>query len=502
MTNERHLHVRSRYRAFFSPDSSARPFRIRIQAGALRERGGVLVMFAVTCLLIFGIFGLAFDLARLYNRRIDMQIVADAVALAAARELNGTPLGLANALDKADKAAKKITYGFDHSEIAWSESAIRFSDKPGTGAAWMDAGSAADSPQLKRLLYVKVDTRDLPTPHGTINTTFIRVLPNTPSTASANGRAIAGPSMINVTPFAICAMSSSKEEMLNHPGSAGPPVVAATVEMMEYGFRRGVGYDLMQLPIATTPQHFLVNPVAAPGTVGSSEITDAEVGPFLCAGTMGMSRVTDPNGGGLTVDSTFLFSTLFDRFNSRFDNYTTANCDPWTAPPDTNVRSYDRSVAANVPWINPATGPQVAQPAPATPAQHGLIWSFAKAVPWSSYTSSGGSEPVAGYATFNTTNWSSLYPGPPGPLGTYNNGTASPYSTITTLPALARRPGIRYRRVLNVPLLACPVSGSTATVRGIGKFFMTMPATSSQLFAEFAGLASEGALATKVELQP
>jgi Flp pilus assembly protein TadG len=492
MTDARQLQVKLRDDpAVCLPDGWTRPFRIRLRP-ARAQRGGVLIMFALTCLLIFGIFGLTLDLGRLYNRRIDMQTVADAVALAAARELNGTPQGLANALVKAGNAAEKIKYGFDHSPIAWSESAISFSEKPGTGATWLDAGSAADSANLNRLLYVKVDTNDLPTPHGTINTTFIRVLPNTPTTASANGRATAGPSMINVTPFAICAMSSFEKEPLAHPASAGPPAVAAVNELIEYGFRRGVSYDLMRLPNASAPQNFLVNPVASPGTMGSAaEITDAAVGPFVCTGTMAMPQVTDSNSRPITVASPFPLSTLFDRFNSRFDNFTTGNCDPWTAPPDTNIQSFDRSVAANVPWMNPRPVSQV-----------GLLWSFAKAVPWSSYTS-GASEPTAGYVTFTTTNWRSLqYPGSPGPLGTYNNGTASPYTTIVTLPAPARRPGLRNRRVLNVPLLACPVSGSTATVRAIGKFFMTMPATGGQLHAEFAGLASESALATRVEFHP
>jgi hypothetical protein len=55
---------------------------------------------------------------------------------------------------------------------------------------------------------------------------------------------------------------------------------------------------------------------------------------------------------------------------------------------------------------------------------------------------------------------------------------------------------------LNLPLLACPVSGDKATVLGIGKFFMTVPATATSLYGEFAGLVSEQALGSQVQLYP
>jgi hypothetical protein len=61
---------------------------------------------------------------------------------------------------------------------------------------------------------------------------------------------------------------------------------------------------------------------------------------------------------------------------------------------------------------------------------------------------------------------------------------------------------LRDRRVLNIPLLACPVGGGTATVLAVGKFFMTVPATATSLYAEFAGTVSPGTLGTDVELYP
>jgi hypothetical protein len=61
---------------------------------------------------------------------------------------------------------------------------------------------------------------------------------------------------------------------------------------------------------------------------------------------------------------------------------------------------------------------------------------------------------------------------------------------------------MRGRRVLNIPLLACPVSGDRATIRAIGKFFMTVPAKSNLLIGEFAGVTPEQSLGTRVRLYP
>ena len=62
--------------------------------------------------------------------------------------------------------------------------------------------------------------------------------------------------------------------------------------------------------------------------------------------------------------------------------------------------------------------------------------------------------------------------------------------------------GVRNRRVLNVALLSCPVSGSRASVLGVGRFFMTVPADSTHLYAEFAGLVPEQSLNIQMKLYP
>ena len=67
------------------------------------------------------------------------------------------------------------------------------------------------------------------------------------------------------------------------------------------------------------------------------------------------------------------------------------------------------------------------------------------------------------------------------------------------------RKGAAGRRVLNVALLSCPVPAgalATATVLGIGKFLMTVPATATSVRAEFGGLVAEQSLGGAVELYP
>jgi hypothetical protein len=306
-----------------------------------------------------------------------------------------------------------------------------------------------------------------------------------------------------------------------NPGSATPTPTPSNVELVEYGFRRGVSYDLMQLnPSGTSAQNFLIDPVAPPGTTGSADdMLTANVSPFVCSGTMVMTRVS---GGNLTVSAPFPLAALADHLNSRFDQYPAGGCDPYSAPPDANVRAYDRTVAASVAWMTAVPSEQgaktltsggerwtIADPLPAPPTNtdliYGVLWSYAKAVPYSSYVA-GAPEPTGGYAPFSTTAWATLYdPGRPSTTASYPGST--PYAQTSgpfflAPPTTSHRPGVRQRRVLNVPLLACPVSGSGASVLAVAKFFMTMPATSTQLFAEFGGLASEQALVTQVELYP
>lgn len=468
-----------------------------------RDTGAIGVMFAGALIVMFGFFALALDLSQLYNRKMELQNVADTVALAAAPELDGTPAGIANALAKGSAPFTAepgtMTYQYGNQSMAWNDSAMEFGATP--GGPWQSAADAKAKPG--GLLYVKVDTTGLNADYGAVTTLFAQVIGN-PAVTSTSTRAIAGRSALKVTPLGICAMRDEEHRAHN-------------TELEEYGFRRGVSYNLLDLNRVTSTEGatFIVNPL--PG--GAPITSAATLAPFVCSGTMAMARLT---GGRVTVSSNFPIKDLLNEFNSRFA--ATTACDARTAPTDINVKEY---LYAGIAWMSPApqqqsallqnsedrrwtvAGPDTA-PAGTTGPQYGPLWSYAKAVPFTAYTE-GVPEPPAGYATFDVSAWATLYnPGQP------KTSTVTPYPTSLIRPTpysqtsgtgFYKNPGVGVRmladrRVLNLPLLACPVSGSKAVVLGVGKFFMTVQATETGLYGEFAGLASDQSLGTRVVLYP
>jgi Flp pilus assembly protein TadG len=478
------------------------------------QRGAMGIIFGVMLFVLFGFMGFALDLSLLYNRKVELQALADAAAIAAASQLVGTNAGVLKALDAAATEATNFKYQYRKRSVTWSDTAIKFSSSTALDAIWLDSSSAKAAPQ--GLLFAKVDTSALNAAYGTVDTIFMRILPDGATTSVIRATAIAGRSSLNVVPLAICALSPIKA---NQRGNTGPP---PNVELEEYGFRRGVSYDLMNLnPNSTTvpgtAENFVIDPIAPLESVGSPLNTSVDVvGPFVCVGRIPKPRLT---GKTIAVSRLFPIGSLFNQLNSRFDQYIGGLCKPNQAPPDTNVKAYDSAVS--VPWMAPAPGilyqtagtltqgghlytiaSPLSPPAGTTASMYGPLWSFAKAVPYSSYVD-GVPEPANGYATFGTAAWTTLY----NPLQASNSYPATTPYLAGTLPNFlappVNGPGIRFRRVLNVPLLSCPVdpgANVTATVLGIGRFFMTVPATNTTISAEFAGLVPEESLGGPVEL--
>lgn len=468
-----------------------------------RAGGAIAVMFAASLFVICGFMGLALDLSMAYNRKVEMQNLANTVALAAATELNGTAAGVTAAVQRASERllvmpdmGGGMTYQYSTKAMTWSSDAIEFGATP-TGP-WVSAATAQAQPL--EMLFAKVETSALDPAYGEVATSFIQVLLPSAAVMSMTGHAVAGRSAIKVVPMGICAMRP--EAARDHAG-----------ELEEYGFRRGVSYDLMQLnPDATgAGMHFMINPLVAPGTPGLAPAPSAEsVSPFICTGTMAMSKVT---GGDVVVKASFPLDALFASFNSRFETYTPP-CRRETAPPDTNIKAYTYN-NGSVPWMDAApsgqsaaqsladgkrwtvVGPDVT-PIGTTAGMYGPLWSYAKPAKFSSYVA-GAPEPLAGYSTFGTSDWVTLYnPGQPKPK---SYPATVPYlQTSATYASKPTGTSVRGRRVLNIPLLACPVSGDRATIRAIGKFFMTVPAKPNLLIGEFAGVTPEQSLGTRVRL--
>lgn len=464
-----------------------------------RENGAVAIMAIGAIIIICGFCSLALDLSRVYNRKVELQSVADAAALHAAVELDGTKAGLTKAVQKVSSLfAIPVryggpSYGYVAEAMTWSDDAIRFSTTP--DGPWLSSSEAADQSDPNGLLYVQVDTRGLDSAYGQVQTIFLPVVSNDDAITSTGGRAVAGPSAIAVVPFGICAMHPDEKHDRNG-------------ELEEHGFRRGVSYDLMQLnPAATaTGQTFLIHPFSGPGSTGTSASDFDIVAPAVCTGTIGVARVT---GGKISVSTPFPLEDYFEQFNSRFDSYT-APCDPETAPPDKNVKPYDVSTGG-VPWMETTPAVQasvyedlvnkkrwsVAGPSPSpggtTADAYGPLWSYARAVKYAHPMPSGG------YVAYVPANWKDLYT--PGQPKAKSYPSSTPYQAGGATHGLSpSRTGVANRRVLNVPLLSCPVSENSATVVGIGRFFMTVKADDKSLHAEFAGLAAEQTLRTRVRL--
>ncbi len=490
---------------------------LRRQRGALdlrRQRGALALMLGVAMAGLLLLMGMALDLGQLYTRKAELQLLADATALAAARELNGTSAGVASALAKAADAAAGARYQFGRYPVAWSSAALRFSATPDAAGNWLGAAAAQAAPD--GLQYVRADSGLLDAAHGQMQTVFMRLLASAWNTVSTSARAVAGRLTIAATPLAVCALSNTPAAARLNPG---PP--APLNELVEYGFRRGVGYDLMQLnPNGLAPEHFAIDPLSPPGSPGSAAHTAASVlSPYVCAGTLQIPRL---QGGAITVSRGFPLASQYQQLNSRFDQYAGGACSPNGAPPDTNVKSY---VYTAIPWMSTARNGQgakryadaasgklwtVADPLPSPAgtagADYGPLWSYAKAVPFASYVA-GAAEPATGYSSYASGNWAVLYaPGAPVASG---YPASTPYLAVAganyQAPSAANLPGLRQRRVLNVALLACPLpAGGTvsATVLAVGKFFMTAPASATALYAEFAGAVPDQALGGAVELLP
>ena len=467
-----------------------------------RQRGAMLIAFSILLIVVLGFIGLAVDVGMVIGRKTELQNLADNAALAAAAELTGTPEGLLAAVAKArSSAADRSAWRRRMDGAILSEASIRFASAAHAPASeWHAAGAVPDAAAA---LFVRVDTQASEPSLGKVATAFLGAWSPALRTLDTSARAVAGRSSLHLTPLAICALSASP---------ASPRTNAAllpAVELLEYGFRRGVAYNLLKLnPNGPAPEHFILNPLGQPGVLGPAmEVGDASVLPFVCSGTVLYPRI---GSAAVHVHRPFP-AALWPAFNARFNQHAGSGCHPVTAPPDTNIRAYPNT-AANWWMTNTPDAPSalstgnpllsVADPeSNATPpalGSYGPLWSFSKAVRYNS------ARPPGGYLPFATSDWPKLYPASPAaPAAKSGYPATPPYRTLGFQTAPTGNTGVAQRRLLHIPLLACPLPAGSdvlAQVRGIGRFFMTAPASNGVLSAEFAGLANEGSLMGPAEL--
>ncbi len=458
------------------------------------QRGAFTAPFAIMLVPILGMVGMALDLSFAYVRRTEMQALADVAALAAARALDGTVDGVGDAVTEAREVAEGTQYNFGV-DVVWSDNALRFAASPDAAESdWIPAGSVteANAPAMR---YARVDTAEI-AGIGQTSVLFARVL-GSGATLESSARAVAGRSSVAVTPLAICALKTAPTS--SRANSLG----AGNEELLEYGFRRGVTYNLLNLnPNGAAAVSYLVNPVDFPPAADHAGHNSlASVRPFVCNGKL--ARPGLAGGASLFVTEPFPPS-LADALNSRMDLYGSGDCNKTAAPPDTNVRNFAQSyplwwmTSPNAPARASALehtvggalltiGESATTVAGTSSASYGTLWSYAKPVRFSA-TAAGNIG-----ANFINTDMDELYPVASGSIASgYSNTSARPYKSGSWHRLAPTNPGLLDRRVLNIPLLACPVSGSTATVLAVGRFLMVAPATESPaaVHAEFGGLAT------------
>src|SRR5471030_3234336 len=89
-----------------------------------RQAGAISVVFALMLVVLIGFIGMSLDLGRVYNRKAELQVVANVAALAAANQLNGTAAGVANAQVQAASAVNALKYQYQQQAISWNSAAL------------------------------------------------------------------------------------------------------------------------------------------------------------------------------------------------------------------------------------------------------------------------------------------------------------------------------------------------------------------------------------------
>lgn len=469
----------------------------RVRPGS--QRGAFAVLYAVMLPAMLGMIGLAVDLSMVYARGQELQSFADGAALAAARALDGTKTGIAAARDNAENTAVQAKYSFLNAKnFFWSNSALSFAST--ADGPWIAADAVTDA-QAATMYFAQVDTSGLDEKFGRVAVAFLRVV-GVERDQNLVRRAVAGRRDSALGPLAVCALNETEITMRSNAPSTGVD------EAVEFGYRRGVTYNLLNLnPNGTAPRSYAINPLDfAPAPSVATHLADAALRPFACSGKIPAPPLA--NGSTLYVREPFPVS-LVGELNSRFGTYGGGSaCTKFGSPPDVNIIDYRGGY--NSFWMGGTTLPVRASaaehisgnklmtvadadgvPAGTTSASYGTLWSFGRPMRYVGPTSMG--------APFPRSEWFKLYPVTSGPALTSSyNDNPLPYKRNLPPHRLLPAPlsGEASRRVLNVPLLDCPVVGGTARMLGIGRFLMTTPATTSPagIHAEFGGLTTYGSL--------
>ncbi|UUZ70754.1 pilus assembly protein TadG-related protein [Polaromonas sp. P1(28)-8] len=318
------------------------------------ERGAVAIIFGLTVVVLFAMGGVVLDLGHLYIAKAELQNAADAAALAGAKDLNETTAGINSAVNRAQTISTKNKYNFS-TDVTLALSNIEFGPTP--DGPWSSVAAAQATPQGKT--FIKVDTG-----LKVLGTYLMRVAGV--DTVSTFGLAVAGRFVNDITPIGVCAVDpANKTAKYTYP--------TGLTEIVEFGFRRGVTYDLFGMnPLGGGPSDpYLINPVDAPPTPCNPAHSSANfTAPFLCGGNSAVIS----SGVGQVYTNTGLSANLAESLNSRFGSYQpSGKCIAASSPPDTNVKEYPFAATPATEWMEPGGALPSQQsvelnPAPPTPS--------------------------------------------------------------------------------------------------------------------------------------
>ena len=347
-------------------------------------------MFGLILVVMLAAGGLVIDLGHLYVLKSELQNGADSGALAGAKEIDMTSAGITRAAAKALAFAQQNKFDFS-SALVLANSNVTFSSDP--DGPWISVGEAVANPMGKT--FIKVDTGAKSVP-----TFLMRV---TGRTAIETGAvAVAGRFVVDITPLGICAVDPDNR--------LGARAFGLENELLEFGFRRGTTYDMLQMKnIAGSSDPMLINPVDSPPTACGASNTSANfTAPFLCQGN---SAVTN-NGTAVYANTGVSSGPVEAALNSRFNDYSGGSpCLPASAPPDRNIKEY--IFDSSVDWMNPAQLAQsqvidAATGMPSAAAQpsnvQGVLWTYSR--PLNAIGTPGNYSPGA---PLNTADWPALY---------------------------------------------------------------------------------------------
>ncbi len=268
--------------------------RVKSRRDRKNERGSILALSALGMLSVLLAVGLGVDISRFYLAKAELQNAADAAALAGVSGLNSSATGITEATNRAVQVMNK--YDFNYQDVSFPRANVLFAvnlDGP-----FMSESSAQTNPRNIRFVQVT-------TPQSPVGVSFaVTVLG---SSKNMTATATAGYSVpINV----FCdwlPVSVIDYDVPMVPGQT-------------YTIRAGSGNMV-------SPGNYQILAVAGRG--GKDVRIGLASGVDLCA-EAGATYDVDTKPG-VTAGA------VRQGINTRFDDYQTAQVDPLTMPPDTNI---------------------------------------------------------------------------------------------------------------------------------------------------------------------